>query len=201
MRRRSAPESPRAGLSRLSHLPLGSGEGRLQVGSDLGHNLLGTTDLRLPAAFTAGTTLAGLGSARGPDGNPVPGHLLVHGDAHGHLHSVGDGQTYPIGGTATKFSLAATMRCIAIALVCQGMSRCRWQRSPVRRHPTAVPRSAATQCRQPPENHGSALGVVVVLTISAVGHPDAGEGRRLREQGRRTGGGVLFSSSVGSRSA
>lgn len=93
------------------------------------------------------------------------------------------------------------MRCIAIALVCQGMSRCRWQRSPVRRHPTAVPRSAAAQCRQPPENHGSALGVVVVLTISAVGHPDAGEGRRLREQGRRTGGGVLFSSSVGSRSA
>jgi hypothetical protein len=76
----------------------------------------------ISAAFTGGTALAGLGSARGPDGNPVPGHLLVHGDAHGHLHSVGDGQTYPIGGKPTKFSLAATMRCIAIALVCQGMS-------------------------------------------------------------------------------
>jgi hypothetical protein len=121
VRRSSTSDFPRAALDRLSHWPLGSGEGRLQVGSYLGHNLFGTTDLRLPAAFTAGTTLAGLGSARGPDGNPVPGHLLVHGDAHGHLPSVGESQTYPLGKPATKFlTPGPPMRCVAIALVCQG---------------------------------------------------------------------------------
>jgi hypothetical protein len=53
------------------------------MGSDLGHDLLGTADPRRPAAFAAGATLAAGGSARRPDGDLVPGDLLIHGDGHG----------------------------------------------------------------------------------------------------------------------
>jgi hypothetical protein len=96
------PEAPGARLGRRSHRWLGSCQGRLQVGSDLGHDLLGAADPRLPAALAAGVTLAALGSGRGPDGDLVPGDLLVDRDGHGHLRSVGDGRTYPLGKPVTK---------------------------------------------------------------------------------------------------
>ena len=67
----------------------------LQVGSDLGHDLLGAANRRRPAAFAAGTALAAPGWGRGPHGDLVPGDLLVDGDGHGYLGSVGDGRTYP----------------------------------------------------------------------------------------------------------
>jgi hypothetical protein len=95
-------EGPGARLGRLSPRRLGSCQGRFQVGSDLGHDLLGTADPRLPATFAAGATLAALGSARGPDGDLVPGNLLVDRDGHGHLQSVGDGRSYPLGTPITK---------------------------------------------------------------------------------------------------
>jgi hypothetical protein len=81
--RASGPKGPGARLGRRSHWRLGSGEGRVQVGSDLGHDLLGAADPGLPAAFAAGAALAALGSGRGPDGDLVPGDLLVDGDGHG----------------------------------------------------------------------------------------------------------------------
>ena len=48
--RASGPEDPRARLGRLSHWRLGGGYRRVQVSSDLGHDLLGAADPRLPAA-------------------------------------------------------------------------------------------------------------------------------------------------------
>jgi hypothetical protein len=52
------------------------------VGSDLGHDLLGTADPRLPAAFAANATLTAFGSTGEPNGDLVPGDLFVHGDGH-----------------------------------------------------------------------------------------------------------------------
>jgi hypothetical protein len=68
--RPSGPEAPGARLR--SHWWLGSGEGRVQVGSDLGHDLLGAADPGLPAALAAGAALAARGWGRGPDGDLVP---------------------------------------------------------------------------------------------------------------------------------
>jgi hypothetical protein len=87
------------------------------VGSYFGHDLLGAADLRLPAAFAAGATLAGFGWGRGPDGDLVPGDLLVDGDGHGHLQSVGDGRTYPLGKPVAKLPAWVGMRSVAVALV------------------------------------------------------------------------------------
>jgi hypothetical protein len=81
--RASALEDAGTRLGRLFHLPLGRCEGRLQVGSDLGHDLLGAADPRLPAACTASSTLAAPGSTCQPNGDLVPGDLFVHGDGHG----------------------------------------------------------------------------------------------------------------------
>jgi len=81
--RASGPKGSGARLGRRSHWRLGSAEGRVQVGSYLGHDLLGAADPGLPAAFAAGVALAALGSGRGPDGDLVPGDLLVDGDGHG----------------------------------------------------------------------------------------------------------------------
>jgi hypothetical protein len=100
--RASGPEDPGARLGRLFDSPLGCCEGRLQVGSYFGHDLLGAADLRLPAAFAAGATLVAFGSGRRPDGDLVPGDLLINGDGHGHLQSVGDGRTYPLGKPVAK---------------------------------------------------------------------------------------------------
>src|SRR5829696_5713783 len=91
----SEPEGPGARLGRRPHWPLASCQGPLQVGSDLGHDLLGAANRRRPAAFAAGTALAAPGWGRGPHGDLVPGDLLVDGDSHGYLGSVGDGRTYP----------------------------------------------------------------------------------------------------------
>src|SRR5829696_9407838 len=93
----SEPEGPGARLGRRPHWPLASCQGRLQVDSDLGHDLLGAANRRRPAAFAAGAVLAAPGSGRGPHGDLVPGDLLVDGDGHGHLdRSVGAGRTYPL---------------------------------------------------------------------------------------------------------
>jgi hypothetical protein len=116
--RASGPKGPGARLGRWSHWRLGSGEGRVQVGSYLGHDLLGAADPRLPAAFAAGAALAALGSGRGPDGDLVPGDLLVDGDGHGHLRSVGYGRTYPLGKPVTNLPAGVPgMRSVAVALV------------------------------------------------------------------------------------
>jgi hypothetical protein len=101
--RASGPEDSGARLGRLSHWPLGSCEGLIEVGSQLGHDLLDAADRRLPAAFATGVTLAGFSWGRGPDDDLVPGDLLVDEDGHGHLQSVGDGRTYPLGKPVTKF--------------------------------------------------------------------------------------------------
>jgi hypothetical protein len=90
--RASAPKGPGARLGRRSRWRLGSAEGYVQVGSDLGHDLLGAADPGLPAAFAAGAALAALCSGRGPDGDLVPGDLLVDGDGHG---SPPIGQVWP----------------------------------------------------------------------------------------------------------
>jgi hypothetical protein len=113
----SGREDSGARLSRLFDSPLGSCDGRLQVGSYLGHDLLGAADVRLPAAFAAGATLAGFGSGRWPDGDLVSGDLLINGDGHGHLQSVGDGRTYPLGKPIAKLPAQGGMRSVAVALV------------------------------------------------------------------------------------
>jgi hypothetical protein len=95
--RASGLEAPGAWLSRLVRWRLGGCYRRVQVGSDLGHDLLGAADPRLPTAFAAGAALAALGSRRGPDGDLVPSDLLVDGDGHGHPRSVGYDRTYPLG--------------------------------------------------------------------------------------------------------
>jgi hypothetical protein len=77
------------------------------MGSDLRHDLLGTADPRGPAALAAGVPLAALGSAHGPDGDLVSGDLLVNGDGHGHLQSVGGGRTYPPDKPVTKLGPGA----------------------------------------------------------------------------------------------
>jgi hypothetical protein len=79
----SAPSAPGARLGRRSHRRLGRCQGRVQVGSYLGHDLLGTANPRLPAALAAAAAVAALGWGRGPDGDLVPGDLLVDGDGHG----------------------------------------------------------------------------------------------------------------------
>jgi hypothetical protein len=79
----SAPEEPGGRLGWLFHWWLDSCQGRVQVGSDLGHDLLGATDLGLPAANAAGAALAAVGSGCRPDGDLVPGDLLVDGDGYG----------------------------------------------------------------------------------------------------------------------
>src|SRR6266508_2414567 len=81
--RASGPHAPGARLGQLFRLCLGSSYGRVQVRSNLGHDLLGAADPRLPAALAAGAALAALGWGRGPDGDLVPGDLLVDGDGHG----------------------------------------------------------------------------------------------------------------------
>ena len=53
VRRVLGPEHAGARRGWLSHSPLGSCQGRFQVGSDLGHHLLGATGPRLPAALAA----------------------------------------------------------------------------------------------------------------------------------------------------
>jgi hypothetical protein len=77
----STTEAPGARRGR-SRSPLGSCQGCFEVGSDLGHDLFGAADPRLPATFAAGAALAALGSGRGSDGDLVPRDLLVDGDAH-----------------------------------------------------------------------------------------------------------------------
>jgi hypothetical protein len=62
---------------------LGRCQGCFEVGSYLGHDLLGAADPRLPAALAAGVALAEFGSGRGSHGDLVPGDLLVDGDGHG----------------------------------------------------------------------------------------------------------------------
>lgn len=77
------PEDPGLKLGRLSRSRLGSSYGRVQVRSYIGHDLLGAAGPRVPAALAAGAALAALGWGRGPDGDLVPGDLLVDGDGHG----------------------------------------------------------------------------------------------------------------------
>jgi hypothetical protein len=60
-------------------------DGHVQMGSDLGHDLLGVAYPRPPAAFAAGpasTTPSGRGSG---DDHLMPGHLLIDRDDHGQL--------------------------------------------------------------------------------------------------------------------
>jgi len=80
---RASGLSPEARLDRLSRVRLGGSYGRVQVGSYFGHDLLGAADPRRPAAFATGAALAGVGWARRPDGDLVPGDLRVDGDGHG----------------------------------------------------------------------------------------------------------------------
>jgi hypothetical protein len=114
----SGPEDPGARLSWLSRWRLGGGYSRVQVGSYLGHDLLGAADPRLPAAFAAGAALATLDSGHGPDGDLVPGDLLVDGDGHG---SPPIGRLWPNLPTwkpVTKLPAGVPgMRSVAVALV------------------------------------------------------------------------------------
>jgi hypothetical protein len=79
----SGPEGPGARLGRRFPWRLGRCQGCFEVGSYLGHDLLGAADPRLPAALAAGVALAEFGSGRGSHGDLVPGDLLVDGDGHG----------------------------------------------------------------------------------------------------------------------
>ncbi len=56
---------------------------RVQMRADLGHDLLGASGSRPPAAFAAGAASATPGWWRGPDGDLVPGDLLI--DRNGHV--------------------------------------------------------------------------------------------------------------------
>src|SRR6266508_1050247 len=64
-------------------LAFGGSCGRVQMRAYLGHDLFGAAGPRLPAAFAAGAASAAPGWWRGPDGDLVPGDLLVDGDGHG----------------------------------------------------------------------------------------------------------------------
>jgi hypothetical protein len=97
----SAPEASEARLGR-SLSPLASGEGRFQVGSDLGHDLLGAADPRLPAALAAGAALAALGSGCRAAVTLCPATCLLTEMVTGHLRSVGNGRTYPLGKPVAK---------------------------------------------------------------------------------------------------
>jgi hypothetical protein len=90
-------------LGRLFHLPLGRCEGRLQVGSDLGHDLLGAADPRLPAACTASATLAPSGRPASLTVTLCPATCSFTEMVTVHLRSAGDGRTYPHAEPVTKF--------------------------------------------------------------------------------------------------
>lgn len=93
MTRASAPEAPGARLGR-SLSPLGNCQG----------------------CFKVGAALAAVGSRRGSHGDLVPGDLLVDGDGHEHLQSVGGGRTYPLGAGYQISCLGLDGRSVVVAL-------------------------------------------------------------------------------------
>jgi hypothetical protein len=111
------PAHTDGGRDVIAATPGGSCQDCFEVGSDLGHDLLGAADPRLPAALADGVALAAVGSGRGSHGDRVPGDLLVDGDGHGTSDQSVMAEPTPLGKPITKFSVGSSMRSVTVGLV------------------------------------------------------------------------------------
>jgi hypothetical protein len=130
--RASAPKGPGARLGRRSRWRLGSAEGYVQVGSDLGHDLLGAADPGLQPHSQLARRWPLCVRAAGLTVTLCPATCSLTEMVTGHLRSVGYGRTYPLGKPVTN--LPAGVRACGRSRwpwSRQGTRRCRSQRSPV----------------------------------------------------------------------
>jgi hypothetical protein len=116
--RASAPKGPGARLGRRSRWRLGSAEGYVQVGSDLGHDLLGAADPGLQPHSQLARRWPLCVRAAGLTVTLCPATCSLTEMVTGHLRSVRYGRTYPLGKPVTKLPAGVpVIRSVAVALV------------------------------------------------------------------------------------
>jgi hypothetical protein len=136
----SAPEEPGGRLGWLFHWWLGSCQGRVQVGSDLGMtcSVLPTWDCQLRMQLAR--RWPRLVRAAGLTVTLCPATCSLTEMVTAHLRSVGDGRTYPVGKPVTKCPLGSRMWSVAVALItARPAAAARTGNSPATPHPARLP--------------------------------------------------------------